>query len=1679
MADSVAQARRELLRRMLSSGAHPSGTPSSGGRAPAEPVRTTERPGRVPTSAAQNRLWFLDQLNGPNAAYNVPFALRLRGALDEDALWGALDDLVARHEVLRTTFEVVDDEVYQVIGDPWVLPRDVVDLRALSTAERDPAVDEAVRSAAARPFRLDGEPLMRASLLRVDDHEHHLVLNLHHIVTDGWSEGVLFREFGQLYSARTRNAPADLPPAAQYADYAVWEAGQAGGPLFEAQLEHWRERLSGHLGEASIPADRPRPDGSSTHGDNVPVPAPADLRARLGGTSLFTGVTTALAVLLHRYGDQDRVIIGVPVVNRTRADWESAVGFFANTVALRVDLSDNPTLAQVAERVTAEILDALTHQHVPFDRVVDALDAQRGAGMNPVFQVMCSVNATTPPPEMAGLDVRLRAMDNDTAKFDLELAVEYDDHGVECRFEYATDLFDRPTVEAMSARYLLVLEALLTAPGTRVGDLALADEAEATVVLDGAAAVLRDRYGAPVPVGVPGRVWTDGRADGRVARVRRDGVVEEVRSDVDGSARPEEFLEPETPVERELAAMWAEVLGRGRVGRDEDFFRGAGGDSMLATKVVVRVRRKWGVRITVRQMLRFPVLKDLAAHLATLVTEASPDDAPVIHAAPAAEDVPLSFAQQRLWFIDQLEPDSAAYNIAELLELTGPLRVDALERALNSVVARHEALRTSVAVVDGVPMQRIAPELELTVAVVAGRSPGEALAEAWREADRPFDLASGPLLRAAVYPTGPDRHLLAFTWHHLVFDGWSQDLFFRELTAFYARETGHDADVPPPPVIQYADYTRWQRASLRDAELARLQDFWSTALAGAPALLELPTDRPRPAVRGTTGDSRFHDLPADLVDGLRAVADRHGVTLYLVLFAAFNALLARHTGQTDIVVGGTTANRATEETEGVVGLFVNTLALRTDVSGNPAFGELAARARDTVTAAYAHQDLPFEQVVELLRVERSSSRTPLFQVLFDYQEGRWSSLELDGLTVRRVRGEDNAAMFDLTLIVVVDDDGLHCDLQYAADLFDGATAVRLLDRWETVLRAVVRDPDARVHDLDVLPDAERELVLRRFGAPRPAVGSRHPVPARIAAQAARRPGATALVHGDRRTSYADLDDLSARLAAHLVALGVRRGDRVVVCAPRGIEYVIGSLAAMRAGAAYAPVDAAFPAGRVAQVLATAGAAAVLVTGETRHLVEGFAGPVVAVDEPRDAAPAPAGPIGPDDAAYVIHTSGSTGQPKGVLLDHGGLALRVDWYNADCATTERDRMAQVAGTGFDVSVLEIWSALAAGAELHLADPDTTASGEHVVRWLTEHRITIGFLPTPLCELALDGPWPADSPLRVLTTGGDALRKRPPADAPFTLLNLYGPAEATVVTTSCDVPPTGSRVPPIGIPVPGTRVHVLDHHLRPVGVGVPGDLHVGGPGVALGYVGRPDLTADRFVPDPFGSGERLYRTGDLVRWLPDGTLDYLGRIDTQVQVRGFRVELGEVEAVLLSHPDVTDAVVVARDVPGVGLHLVAYVVGDADPEDLRAHLRERLPDYMVPATVHPLPALPLNRSGKVDRAALPEPDRAGGEEHVAPRTDVEKAVAAIWCELLRVDRVGLHANFFALGGHSLLATQVVTRLRTRLHCDLPVRQLFETPTVAELAAVLTTAQTSGPVEPAVVKRERRLQQLPATS
>ncbi len=1662
-----------LLQKMLSSGVETGQD--------ARPAHSSGE--RIPASATQKRLWFLDQLNGPNSVYNVPFRLLLSGELDRTALDTALNTLLDRHEILRTTFTHVDDAVLQVVGPATGLPVREHDLRGRPAAERDPEADRLVAEEARRPFRLDGEPLVRALLLRRGEREHDLVLTLHHTVTDGWSEGVLFRELGVLYSAAVAGVRADLPePRAQYGHYAEWEAAQHGGPLFEAQLAHWRERLGGGHLEAGVPADRPRPQGASGAGGSVPVETPADLAARFarwagGDVSLFTGVLTALAVLLHRYGGQDSVVVGVPVANRVSEEWESVLGFFANTVALRVDLADDPTLAVVAERVRAAAVDALSHQNVPFDRVVDALGARRAAGMNPVFQVMCSVNAATPPPAMAGLEVELRSLDNDSAKFDLEFAVEHDSAGVECRFEYAADLFDRDTVERMARHYRLVLDLLLAEPGARVGSFALGEARGGDEVVD--------RYGHPAPIGGLGVLWRDGAPTGEVARVRADGTAEPVAVAAAGPAE-EPFAPPATATEQALAAMWAEVLGRARIGRGQHFFDGGGGDSLLATKVVVRVRKHWRLRITVRVMLQFPVLRDLAAHLDTLLAEPAgrptPDVAPGI--APPVVEVPLSAAQQRLWFIQQMDPDTTAYNIAQLLDLTGPLRPDALRRAIARVCARHNALRTTVAVLDSGPVQRVAATAHVDLPVHDEPDPAAAERAANAAADRPFDLTAGPLLRVELYRLGPDRHYLSLVWHHLVFDGWSQEIFHRELSAFYREEVEGVAAEVPEPAIQYTDYTRWQRAELAGGELDRLRAHWAGALLDPPALVTFPGDHPRPGVLGPAGASRFATLPADLTAGLRAVAADLGVTLYQVLLSAFAVLLGRHSRQDDVVLGITTANRGLPEAENVIGFFVNTLALRADLSGDPAFTEVVRRVQDSVLSAYAHQELPFEQVVEAARAPRSLSQSPLFQVLFDYQEGAWVDLDLPGLTVRQVDVPDTAAMFDFVLMASVGADGVRLEAQYSTDLFEDRTVARLLARWLTLLHDVVRAPTTTVRDLRLLPGAELDLVLGAWSAARPAAADPPLVAARVQGHINRAPHDVALVHGDRTMTYGELGRRADRVAAHLACLGVGRGHRVMVCLPRSFGLVVGSLAALRLGAAFLPVDPGAPAARLAGLVRRARPDVVL-TGADRPAGLPAALDVDALACAVDAVAGFTTAVhGPDDTAYVVHTSGSTGHPKGAALDHRGFAHRVDWYVEECAMTPGAAVGAVCGTGFDVSVLEIWSALAAGAELHLAEEDATASGAHVVDWLTRHRVTVAFLPTSLAELALAAPWPEDSPLRVLATGGDVLRRRPAKDARHTVTNNYGVAEATVVTTSGVVEPVeDGAAPNIGVPVPGARALVLDADLNPVGVGVPGELHIGGGGVASGYIERPDLTADRFGPDPFGPpGSRLYRTGDLVRWRADGALEYLHRLDHQVQIRGFRVEPGEVEAVLLADPRIAEAVVLDREDDVVGRYLVAYVVAEPgaalSSESVREHARTALPDYMVPTAVVALPALPMTANGKTDRAALPEPSRGERAGGAPPRTADERAIATIWRDLLDIDPIGVHDDFFALGGHSLLATKVVARIAVDLGRSLPVRQVFETRTVAGLAAALAPGPDERAADPVVVRRDRHRRRPPAT-
>ncbi|CAA9346511.1 MAG: Polyketide synthase modules and related proteins, partial [uncultured Gemmatimonadetes bacterium] len=1139
---------------------------------------------------------------------------------------------------------------------------------------------------------------------------------------------------------------------------------------------------------------------------------------------------------------------------------------------------------------------------------------------------------------------------------------------------------------------------------------------------------------------------------------------------------------------RALAEVWAEVLGVERVGRWDHFFE-MGGHSLLAVRVVSRIRQALGVEVTLGDLFARPVLADFARALPAAGGAALP----AIEPADRGQPLPLSFAQQRLWFLEQMGAAGRAYHIPAGLRLRGELDAEALARALDRIVERHEALRTVFPQVDGEPVQRIAPTGESGFLLVQHdlRAHPDAEAELRRilseESAAPFDLRDGPLVRGRLIRLAEDDHVLVVTMHHIVSDGWSMGVLTRELSTLYAAFHRGDADPLPPLPIQYADYAVWQRRWVEGEVLREQAEYWKTTLAGAPDLLELPADRPRPALQDHAGDTVALELDAELTAALRALSQRHGTTLFMTLLAGWAAVLARLSAQDEVVIGTPTANRGRGEIEGLIGFFVNTLALRMDLSGAPTVAELLERVKARTLEAQRHQDIPFEQVVELARPARSLAHTPLFQVLFTWQNEPVGAMELPGLTVGSARGDaSGVAKFDLSLSLGESGGRITGGVSYATALYERATVERYAGYLRRALREMAAGDGRQVGRLELLSGAERAQVVEGWNATDAEFPREACIHELFEAQAERTPGAPALVSEGEALTYAELNGRANQLAHHLRELGVGPDARVAVSLERGTEMVVALLAVLKAGGAYVPLDPSYPADRLRYMLDDS-APMVLLTQAA--LAGGFADaalPTLALDGP-DAAwagqprtnPARAG-LTPGHLAYVIYTSGSTGRPKGVMCHHQGAVNRLVWMQEAFGLDAHEAVLQKTSFSFDVSVWEFFWPLMVGARLVMARPGGHKDPEYLVETVRREGITtLHFVPSML-QLFLEHPRAESCQgLKRVVCSGEALpvslARQFHARLPqVELHNLYGPTEAAVDVTWWRSTPgeTRGRIP-IGAPISNTRLYVLDGAGEPVPAGVAGELHIGGVQVARGYLGRAELTADRFVPDPFSAepGARLYRTGDLARWLADGTIDYLGRNDHQVKVRGFRIELGEIEARLAEHPAVREAVVLARqDGPG-DTRLVAYVVGEAgETEALRAHLAERVPDYMAPAAYVWLRALPLSPNGKVDRKALPAPegDAFAARGYEAPLGDAERALAEVWAELLGVERVGRWDHFFALGGHSLLAVRVVSRVRQALGVEVTLGDLFARPVLADFARALPSA--GGAPLPAIEPADR---------
>ncbi|MFC6083625.1 amino acid adenylation domain-containing protein [Sphaerisporangium aureirubrum] len=1564
----------------------------------------------------------------------------VEGPLDVDALVSAWEAVVAAHPVLRSSFHWKGlDKPLQVAHRDVALPVHRHDWSGLDEERQRERLGRLQTEDRAAGFDPAAPPLQRLHVLRLGDRRHTLIWTYHHVLLDGWSIPVVLDEVMAWYRTLTLGAPPPRPVAA-YRDYIAWLQRQ---DLQEAR-DLWTKALAGvrpSLVSRIAPAD-PGHGTGAVERRTVALPETLteglrDAAARHRVT-LSTMVQAVWAVVVQSYTGQPEITFGCATSGRPPElpQVERMVGLFANTLPLRVTVPDDGDLGAWLRDIQNTYAGMRRYEYAPLADIKKWAEAPGQQLFDTLLVLENYSLAIDSGTGDAAADESLRfGVDTLYDKIDLPLTLTVAPSPVsEMQLLIHRDRFAPGFVDDLLKRLHLTMEAIIAAG--RVAPVVSATGPRPVLPSEPVAA-MRQRPAAPEP--------------------------------------------PATPEEEAIAAVYKEILSLADVDVTASFFE-LGGDSFDAVRAVGRIDGAGIATLashpSVRELARAlssaeaeepeAVLDDEIAELERLLAAKRAakerQDKPG-RMVPVARDraLPCTQQQEGLWFMHRLDPASPTYHIPFALRLRGALDVASLERALLALVVRHEALRTRFVEEDGLPRQVIDPPPPAFSLPVTGLDGGTLERWAADEAHRPFDLAAGPLFRAALARLGPEEHAIVLVVHHIVADGWSAKILAEELGTLYAAERGAGGIELPEVYLQPGDHAVWQRGLLDGAEMDRQMAYWRGALAGLPTL-DFPADRPRPARPTGAGAVAIREMPAGTAAAARAYARTHRVSFLAVLQAALLTVLHRYTGQDDLVIGSIFSGRTRPEIEPVVGFFANTVVLRTDLGGEPTFSEVVGRCNETVLNATERQEIPFALIVDALQPERVAGRNPLFQISLSLQPaGTQAGLALGDVRAEPIEVTDDYARFDI--LINVADAGGRSELmvEYSTELFDADRIERLLDHYVAALTNGLAEPGAVTADIGIMPVTEHHQVLQAWNdtAGGPPVELVHQMVERTVA---RTPEAVAVLdHDGTEWTYAQLDLAANRLAHRLRRYGVGPGVPVGVCLYRGADMVIALLAALKAGGGYLPFEPDLPPERLAFMLADA-APPVVVT----HAAHASAFPVaLTLDTERDAlATEPADPpdsgVTVDSLAYVLYTSGSTGTPKGVLVAHRGVHKQLAWMQETYGLEPADRVLQKTPYSFDVSVWEFFWPLAAGATIVVAAPGGHRDPEYLHRLIAREGITtMHFVPSMLLaflDAVQDGLDPgALHGLRLVFASGEAL---PPVAARrflaiwpgIELHNLYGPTEASIDVTSWRCEPDAATVP-IGPPITNMRTYILDGRLRPVPIGVPGQLFIGGP-VALGYVNRPGLTAERFLADPYADrpGERMYASGDLTRWRRDGVIEYLGRTDRQVKLRGQRIELGEIEHVLARHPAVRHCAVLLRD----DSYLAAYVVAepghdDPDPAELNEYLAHRLPAYMIPTAWVALPDLPVTRNGKLDIAALPAATSPAAE-YVAPRTATERWLAAAWQGLLGVERVGVHDDFFDLGGNSLHGTQLIARIRNGLSVELELRHLFTSRVLEQLAARL---------------------------
>jgi amino acid adenylation domain-containing protein len=1560
----------------------------------------------IPATAGQQMHWFNHQMQPEHADYNIGLAIRISSPVDFEALTGALQAVTDRHPALRSTFAWDESGPVQKIAGWKPVALVQHDIRGVGEVDLRRLVEAAVRG----PFDLTEGPLFRATLHTRDDDDHVLTLVAHHIVFDGGSMFKVLTELRALYAEAIGQAPAKLPPAGDNpAAFAAWHRDLLAGPEGARMEAYWAE-VMGNLGSrVMLAGDRPRgaePIRQAMLGADLSPELIENVRraATVHGVTPFVLYLAAYQAVLQRWTGADDVIVGTPAFyGRAHPDFTDAVGDFVNILPLRARVTQQTTLADMVVQGRAALHGALEAQALPFPRIREIVQPGRVAGRTPLVSAMITLQRFDEMRELAGLFSPVAGAEPfDFASlkvlpyplswlpnpFDLQLQLMEVGDSVSAYWGFDAAVFDPITIEQFRNDFIGTLLAISATP-------------EKTVAALGVSRVSQAETGAALLE--------------RLAKY-------DIHCSLDG-----ENLKVNAPKGALDDAIRAEM----RANRDG---------------LLVALRRR-------------------------AEADAATGGIPRLAESRRPE---LSFAQRRLWFLDQMDPGSVRYNIGGGVRLTGAIDTEVLRQALEDVFARHEAFRTRIATEDGVAQVEILERSRIPIEVSDLSSTlqdeRDAVASAACSAlmGASFDLASGILAGARIIEFAPDDHVLALSVHHIVSDGWSMAIIFRDVrTAYDARISGRAPQLTPP-ALRYVDFAAWEQDRAAADGFDKSSAYWRRALAGAPALLDLPSDHPRPPNGSIRGARTRAFIDEDLIDRLEATARTHGATLFMALVGAWQTLLSRLSGQDDVVIGTTVANRGNVALEEVVGFLVNNVPLRGDLGGSPSFTELLTRTKRAVLGAFEHADLPFEALVEAVSPERTAAHAPIFQTLLTLLNFQMDSVGPGGSSVDPVELDVRAARFDLVLDLARMTIGpkaghMVAGYEYAADLFDEATILQWHAAFVRLLEAACAAPERSLAEVSLISSAEARAFYARVNDTALEHDRSRPTHALLEAAAQRHADEVAIVAADGQLTYGEFETRTNQLANLLVSRGVKSGSRVAVCLERGVDLPIALAATWKAGAAYVPLDPGHPAQRIGYVLEDANVACALTTSAFAPIFEGAAAPLIQLDVDGAAIAAASTfatgvEVGPKELAYVIYTSGSTGQPKGVEVEHRNLVAFLEAMKREPGLRAGDTLMAVTTPSFDIAGLEFWLPLSVGGRVLIASRQDTLDGKRLIGLLEKHGVAMLQATPATWRLMRESGWVGKPDLTALC-GGEAM---PPdlarwlAPRVSALWNMYGPTETTIWSTLYRV--RGDEgVIPIGGPIANTRIYVIDPSGAPSPIGAPGELMIAGEGVARGYRNRPELNAEKFVEiAPTTTPERAFKTGDLVRWRSDGRLEFLGRGDGQVKIRGFRVELGEIEARLATLPAVESVVVAAReDTPGEK-RLVAYVVqapgATFHETEARVALRGTLPDYMTPSAYVQLDRLPLSPNGKVDRKALPAPSASASlvpDPADALMTPAQRNVAALWREILHLDRVGLYQNFFDLGGHSLLLVKLQVALKASFGQEITIVELFQRTTVAAQA------------------------------